>query len=178
MAKPERRPDSDLLKAFRLHLKFERACRDRTIQLYTDEGLRLFQQFLGETSLAKAARDDIKNYLRSLYERGLKSSTISNRIKPLKVFYDWLVGEEDFFSRDELLHFSSLCHYLTTRVRIRNNGSRYAMPYRDEIVKLRERLAGEKPRHMPLRTFLRDRDRKSTRLNSSHIPLSRMPSSA
>ena len=28
------------------------------------------------------------------------------------------------------------------------------------------------------RTMIRTRDRKSTRLNSSHIPLSRMPSSA
>ena len=32
--------------------------------------------------------------------------------------------------------------------------------------------------HTPIKEFLDLRDRKSTRLNSSHIPLSRMPSSA
>ena len=34
------------------------------------------------------------------------------------------------------------------------------------------------PGHDFIRRMIRERDRKSTRLNSSHIPLSRMPSSA
>ena len=39
-------------------------------------------------------------------------------------------------------------------------------------------LKKAKPGTVEFRTALRDSDRKSTRLNSSHIPLSRMPSSA
>src|ERR1051326_3277270 len=39
-------------------------------------------------------------------------------------------------------------------------------------------LQRNKRKKQSLNAFLRDIDRKSTRLNSSHIPLSRMPSSA
>ena len=41
---------------------------------------------------------------------------------------------------------------------------------------LDDRLPPEKAREIGLK--IQKRDRKSTRLNSSHIPLSRMPSSA
>ena len=41
-----------------------------------------------------------------------------------------------------------------------------------------EVVTSVKGAHIPNDVFHTDKDRKSTRLNSSHIPLSRMPSSA
>ena len=46
----------------------------------------------------------------------------------------------------------------------------------DDVMPLKIRKAGESPKCSS--RFLSPLDRKSTRLNSSHIPLSRMPSSA
>ena len=47
----------------------------------------------------------------------------------------------------------------------------------NDLERLRYVLAAQRDQYLPLRV-IKEKDRKSTRLNSSHIPLSRMPSSA
>ena len=98
----------------------------------------------------QVTKDKIKAYLQDLYERGLKSNTIAYRFKGIKSFYNWLAGEEDFLSQEEKLHLLAICHYMSTRIKIKIPKMSYTMPYRDEIEKLRRCLNGDSPpKRMP-----------------------------
>ena len=67
---------------------------------------------------------------------------------------------------------------ITMKTRIGNKRQELQMNYQSLVNKLDVQLEEKKQFEKERKQFIDLLDRKSTRLNSSHIPLSRMPSSA
>ncbi len=126
-----------LLKGFQAHVKFERGNSERTVKIYTD-AIIAFKEWLGEKSLAKVGREDIRNWLAYMEERKLKPNTRLMALSSVKGFYNWLAGEEDFLRSRETKDILKLVHYLQTRVKIKKPKTIPIMPFRDEVDRIRD----------------------------------------
>lgn len=72
--------------------KYERDRSPKTLRAYRSD-LRDFLAWLGSTPVTKANKEQVRAYLASLSERGLKEATIRRRLAALKVFYRFLEDE-------------------------------------------------------------------------------------
>ncbi|MBD3182459.1 site-specific tyrosine recombinase XerD [Candidatus Poribacteria bacterium] len=87
---------SKLIKQFCDYLRVERGLSDNTIKAYNRD-LKGFVKFLdnsGLSSVAKADRITISEFLSYLYNKGLASSTIDRKTDSIKSFYKFLLNEK------------------------------------------------------------------------------------
>lgn len=76
------------------YLKIVRKYSDKTINSYRDDLIE-YNEFLGDnfTSILNINYDDVKKYLKYLYERKINKNSISRKLSSIRGFYNYLVRE-------------------------------------------------------------------------------------
>lgn len=74
------------------YLKIERGYSENTTQAY-EHDLAQYAKFLKPKKLEKSGREDIKNYLEHLHDRGYSVPSIERKLACLKSLFRFLVGE-------------------------------------------------------------------------------------
>lgn len=83
------RPASEASQRFLLSGRVERNLTPKTIKAYGSD-LRDLAAAFPRRPLERLTPEDLRAYLTTLHERGLKETTIRRRLATLKVFYRWL----------------------------------------------------------------------------------------
>ncbi|MFI5071665.1 MAG: site-specific tyrosine recombinase [Terriglobales bacterium] len=86
------RADSRILSDFLDYLKVEKGLRPLTIAAY-DTDLGQFAGFLEsrKRSLARAARDDVRNFIQQLFANGVDGRSVGRKLSALRHFYRYLL---------------------------------------------------------------------------------------
>jgi site-specific recombinase XerD len=83
--------------SFRRHLRAANKS-PRTIQSYT-EAVQRFNRFLAEQGMPRSVRgirrEHIEAWLVALQEAGQRPATVANRYRSLRVFFGWLVEDDE-----------------------------------------------------------------------------------
>ena len=83
------------LDAYRDHLSLERGLSARTVDAYVREAERAIRYLeeRGRASPAEVTADDLREFVYSLKDRGLKATSIRRAISALRTYFGWLVLE-------------------------------------------------------------------------------------
>ena len=121
-------------------------------------------------SLEKLAGDFVFNPV-----KGTAQFTVSDPLEVLEIGTGFMLVKREVFNKMEEAY--PMIRYLPDHVGQQHfDGSRYIHAFFDTVIDSKDSITGGgSDRYLSEDYML---DRKSTRLNSSHIPLSRMPSSA
>lgn len=85
--------NDDLLDAYARSLRIKRRSA-RTVQNYTEALNQLIDHHGGTLNLAAMTKTDVEGYLLEVVEQH-SASTVGNRFRALRAFYNWLVDEEE-----------------------------------------------------------------------------------
>lgn len=122
----------EYMSKFKEYLLYERQLAETTIHGY----IFFVSEFLKFTSkeVKEICREDIKDFIKYLRNRGIQNSSISNYIISMRQFYNWLADLE----REEKI--VTLCFFLRKIVRIRRDKTVAEVPTKEELSKLRSTL--------------------------------------
>ena len=94
MARQTKSSDQTLIELFLDMLAAERGAGVNTLAAYRRDLEDLSATLAGKSnSIAKAATDDLRNYLGALAKRGLKASSVARRLSAIRQFYRFLYAE-------------------------------------------------------------------------------------
>ena len=101
------RADSRIVSGFLDYLKVEKGLRPLTIAAY-DTDLGQFAGFLEskKRTLAKATRDDVRNFIQQLFANGVDGRSVGRKLSALRHFYRYLLLDK-IITADPTLNIDS-----------------------------------------------------------------------